>query len=89
MLRQDVVDAVAQGKFHIYAVETVDQGIEILTGRPAGERDDEGLYPEDSINRLVEDRLIELAEKAQEFSAPPEKEEEEEEPGSETKIEGS
>ena len=60
MLRQDVVDAVAEGKFHIYAVETVDQGIEILTGRPAGERDDEGVYPEDSINRLVEDRLIEL-----------------------------
>jgi lon-related putative ATP-dependent protease len=78
MLRQDVVDAVAQGKFHIYAVETVDQGIEILTGRPAGERDSEGNYPEDSINRLVEDRLIELAVTAQEFSAPPEKEEEEE-----------
>jgi predicted ATP-dependent protease len=78
MLRQDVVDAVAQGKFHIYAVETVDQGIEILTGKPAGERDEEGVYPEDSINRLVEDRLIELAVKAQEFSSPPEKEEEEE-----------
>jgi predicted ATP-dependent protease len=78
MLREDVVDAVAQGKFHIYAIETVDQGIEILTGRPAGVRDDEGIYTEDSINRLVEDRLIELAIKAQEFSAPPEKEGEEE-----------
>ncbi|MGB3563346.1 MAG: Lon-insertion domain-containing protein, partial [Thermoanaerobaculia bacterium] len=86
MLREDVVDAVAQGKFHIYAVETVDQGIEILTGRRAGERDDEGVYPDDSINRLVEDRLIELAVKAQEFSAPPEKEEEEE---AETEKKGS
>jgi lon-related putative ATP-dependent protease len=84
MLREDVVEAVAQGKFHIYAVETVDQGIEILTGRPAGERDDEGVYAEDTINRLVEDRLIELAEKAQEFSGPPEKDEPEE---AETKSE--
>jgi len=89
MLREDVVDAVAQGKFHIYAVDTVDQGIEILTGRPAGERDDEGVYPEDSINRLVEDRLIELAVKAQEFSAPPEKDEEEEEAEPETEKKGS
>ncbi|TNF73138.1 MAG: ATP-dependent protease [Acidobacteria bacterium] len=91
MLREDVVEAVAQGKFNIYAVETVDQGIEILTGKSAGERDGDGEYPEDSINRLVEDRLIDLAETAQEFSGPPEKDEEEEEPKPkpETKKEGS
>jgi lon-related putative ATP-dependent protease len=68
MLRQDVVEAVDTGQFHIYPVETVDQGIEILTGVPAGERDEEGNYPEGSINRLVEARLAELAEKRAQFT---------------------
>jgi lon-related putative ATP-dependent protease len=68
MLRQDVVKAVDAGQFHIYPVETVDQGIEILTGVPAGERDEEGNYPEGSINYLVEARLAELAEKRAEFT---------------------
>jgi lon-related putative ATP-dependent protease len=68
MLRQDVVKAVDAGQFHIYPVEMVDQGIEILTGVPAGERDEEGNYPEGSINRLVETRLAELAEKRAEFT---------------------
>jgi len=61
MLRSDVVAAVAEGKFRIFAVSTVDQGIELLTGIPAGERDASGLFPEGTINRLVEDRLIALA----------------------------
>jgi predicted ATP-dependent protease len=68
MLRQDVVEAVEAGQFHIYPVETVDQGIEILTGLPAGERDEGGNYPEGSINYLVETRLTELAEKRAEFA---------------------
>jgi lon-related putative ATP-dependent protease len=63
MLRQDVVDAVRAGKFQIYGVETIDQGIEILTGVPAGERDSTGKFPEGSVNQKVEARLIELAEK--------------------------
>jgi lon-related putative ATP-dependent protease len=63
MLRQDVVDAVRAGTFHVYAVETIDQGIEILTGIPAGERDAAGQFPEGSVNQKVEARLIELAEK--------------------------
>ncbi len=63
MLRTDVVDAAAAGKFHIYPVETIDQGIEILTGLAAGERQAKGGFPEGSINQLVETRLIELAEK--------------------------
>jgi predicted ATP-dependent protease len=67
MLRQDVIDAVAAGKFHIYPVEHVDQGIEILTGLPAGKRDEEGNYPEGSINQRVEARLAQLAEKRKEF----------------------
>jgi lon-related putative ATP-dependent protease len=77
MLREDVVDAVADGQFHIYAVETIDQGIEILTGMPAGEADEEGNYPEGTINYLVSERLRALAEKQRAFSRPPEKAEEE------------
>ncbi len=64
MLRHDVVEAVRQGRFHIYAVSTIDEGIEILTGVPAGERDDSGAFPEGSINRRVEDRLRLFAEHA-------------------------
>jgi len=68
MLQQRVVDAVEAGDFHIYPVETVDQGIEILTGMPAGERDEEGNYPEDTINYLVEKRLAELAERRAKYA---------------------
>ena len=63
MLRQDVIDAVRSGTFKIYVVETIDQGMEILTGLPAGERDSFGDFPKGSINQKVEARLIELAEK--------------------------
>ncbi len=63
MLRQEVVDAVRAGTFKIYAVETIDQGIEILTGLPAGERDASGKFPEGSVNQRVEARLIEFAQK--------------------------
>ena len=57
MLRQDVVNACKEGKFHIYPVSTIDEGIEILTGLPAGERDGDGNYPENSINGKVQKRL--------------------------------
>jgi len=54
MLRQDVVDAVKEGKFHIYAVSTLDEAMEIMTGMPAGELDpNTGEYPEDSVNGLI------------------------------------
>jgi len=76
MLRQDVVEAVAEGKFHIYPIETVDQGIEILTGMPAGEPDEEGNYPEGTVNGLVQAELIKLAEQRAAFSAPSEEDEE-------------
>src|SRR5690606_19650713 len=68
MLRHDVVEAAREGKFKIYAIETIDQGIEILTGMPAGERDAEGRYPEDSINGRVERRLAGFAEAARRFA---------------------
>ena len=63
MLRHDVVDAVAAGQFAVYPVATVDEGIEVLTGVPAGEPDDEGVYPGGTVNRVVADRLAEMAEK--------------------------
>jgi lon-related putative ATP-dependent protease len=62
MLRAEVRQAVAEGKFHIYPVHTVDEGIEILTGVPAGELDEDGVYPEDSVHGRVMDRLAEIAE---------------------------
>ena len=62
MLRDEVIEAVAQGRFHIYAVETIDQGIEILTGVPAGERLPDGTYPEDTVHHKAQLRLAELAE---------------------------
>lgn len=61
MLRQEVVDAVEQDIFHIYPVETIDQGITILTGREAGERQEDGTYPEGTVNYLVDSRLSEFA----------------------------
>jgi predicted ATP-dependent protease len=67
MLRQEVVDAVTHGKFHVYAVETIDEGINILTGIPAGSRNEQGQFPEGSINYRVERRLTEFAEQAQAF----------------------
>ena len=70
MLRRDVIEAVAAGRFHVYSLETLDQGIELLTGLEAGERDEHGEYPEDSVNRRVEERLSELARTAQQFSNP-------------------
>lgn len=61
MLRHDIVEAVRNGQFCIYAIETIDQGIELLTGIPAGELQPDGTYPKGTINRRVADRLSELA----------------------------
>jgi lon-related putative ATP-dependent protease len=60
MLRQDVIDAVAAGQFHIWAIDTIDEGISLLTGLEAGALDENGLYPEGTINRAVADRLAEM-----------------------------
>ena len=53
--------AVGEGRFHVWAADTIEEGIEILTGLPAGERDATGLYPEGTIFRRVADRLDEFA----------------------------
>ncbi len=68
MLRRDVVDAAAAGRFHIYPVETIDQGIELLTGVEAGERDEAGVFKTDSVNDRVQKRLREMAETQMAFS---------------------
>jgi lon-related putative ATP-dependent protease len=70
MLRQDVIEAVQNGQFQIYPVEHVDQGIELLSGMPAGEAGENGVYPSDTINGKVQARLEELAEKARQLNAP-------------------
>jgi predicted ATP-dependent protease len=69
MLREDVVEAVKAGTFRIHAVATIDQGIEILTGIAAGERDDHGDFPSGSINARVEARLRQFADRVQRFGA--------------------
>jgi predicted ATP-dependent protease len=61
MLRKDVVKAVDDGKFSIWAVSTVDEGIEILTGLQAGEPDARGRYPEGTVYRRCADRLLQLS----------------------------
>ncbi|MEZ5850693.1 MAG: ATP-binding protein [Hyphomicrobiaceae bacterium] len=71
MLRDDVVEAVKEGKFAIYPVGTIDEGLEILTGVKAGERDADGNFPAGTINRLVDDRLHDFAEKARAFGMKP------------------
>ncbi len=63
MLRHDIVDAVRAGRFRIFAVRTIDEGIELLTGVAAGARDGTGAFPDGTVNRRVEDRLIALAER--------------------------
>ncbi|MGC9111316.1 MAG: Lon protease family protein [candidate division WOR-3 bacterium] len=67
MLREDVVAAVREGRFHIYAVETIDQGIELLTGVPAGKPGRNGDYPPESVNGRVKARLRALAESFRRF----------------------
>lgn len=74
MLREEVVDAVKQGQFHIYSVRTIDEGIEVLTGVSAGERQKDGTYPESTVNYLVDKRLKEMAERLKGFYAEEKKE---------------
>jgi predicted ATP-dependent protease len=71
MLHRRVVEAAEQGRFRIFAVKTIDQGLEILTGQPSGARHADGRFPEGSVNARVEARLIELADKRRAFGRPP------------------
>ncbi|MFO0642911.1 MAG: ATP-binding protein [Polyangiaceae bacterium] len=66
VLRDDVTRAILEGKFHLHAIETVSQGIEVLTGVPAGARDPHGRFPAGSVFGRVERRVIEIAERLRE-----------------------
>jgi lon-related putative ATP-dependent protease len=61
MLKQEVVDAVKDGKFAIFSIDRVEEGLELLTGLPVGELQDDGMYPEGSVNSLVMKRLEEIS----------------------------
>jgi predicted ATP-dependent protease len=77
LLNEEVIESVKAGDFHIYSVSTVDEGIEVLTGVPAGELQEDGTYPEGTVHYMVERRLREMAEKARAYSRS-------EEPGAES-----
>lgn len=79
MLKNDVVKSVSEGKFHIYPVSTIDEGITILTGVEAGEMDKDGRYTKKTVNFLVDERLETLARSLKDFG------EEEEEKEDDTK----
>lgn len=68
MLRRDVVKAAHEGLFHIYPVETIAQGIELLTGMPTGERGVDGKFPMGTINDLVEKTLLRFANSRRAFA---------------------
>jgi lon-related putative ATP-dependent protease len=68
MLRHDVVEAARKKQFHIYSVKTVDEGMEILTGKPAGKHLPRGKFTPGSINALVDRRLVEYARRQKKFA---------------------
>ena len=67
MLKEEVLEAVKAGQFSIYAIKTIDEGIEVLTGVPAGKRKPDGTYEEGTVNYLVDKTLQEMAEKLKEY----------------------
>jgi predicted ATP-dependent protease len=69
MLKKEVVEAVKAGKFHIFPVKTIEEGIEILTGVPAGKQLPDGSFEKDSVYDRVDRRLREMAETAKRFQA--------------------
>jgi ATP-dependent Lon protease len=85
MLKKDVVQAVEGGKFHIYPVKMIDEGIEILTGVKAGARQENGQFEEGSVNALVDRKLIELGKGIREFESAGEEGAKEEEKKKESK----
>ncbi|MHA1839617.1 MAG: hypothetical protein ACTSYO_06650 [Candidatus Ranarchaeia archaeon] len=68
MLKDEIVESIGKGEFHIYPISTVAEGIEVLTGVPAGERDSNGVYPEDTIFGKVDRKLRYMADQLKEYS---------------------
>jgi hypothetical protein len=69
MLPHELIEAVQGGKFNIYAVQTVDEAMEILSGLPAGQRKSDGAFPPGTLNRLIDDRLWHLSRALRDFYA--------------------
>ncbi len=69
MLRDDVIDAARDNQFSVYSVETIDQGIELLTGVEAGAKKEDGTFPEGTVNARVQSRLRDLASKRRAFGS--------------------
>jgi ATP-dependent Lon protease len=67
MLDEEVVEAVARKKFHIYTIRTAEEGISILTGLPAGKKSKTGAYPKGTVNRIVQDKLRDMAGRWKDF----------------------
>jgi lon-related putative ATP-dependent protease len=67
MLKPEVITAVEEGTFHVWSVTSIDQGVEILTGTPAGERQEDGSWPEGTVNERVDRRLREMTEIVRSF----------------------
>jgi len=81
MLKEEVVDAVRKGKFHIWPVRTADEGIELLTGVSAGEKRADGSYPANTVHGRADAKIREFAERLREYATALPQEEEEEEEG--------
>ncbi len=69
MLRDEVIEAVEEGRFHVWVADHVDHVMEILSGMPMGERDAEGRYPEETVNRRVDERLVAFASDLKQFGS--------------------
>ncbi len=69
MLKEEVVQAVREGWFHLWGVGTIDEGIELLTGVPAGEQQQDGSYPPGTVHQKVEAKLREYAQRLREHGA--------------------
>ena len=63
-IKEDVLEAVKNGTFVIYAIKSIDEGMEILTGKVSGTKDKNGHFPKESINYLIEEKLKFLANKS-------------------------
>ncbi|MGK7369185.1 MAG: hypothetical protein ACNS64_03130, partial [Candidatus Halalkalibacterium sp. M3_1C_030] len=70
MLRSDILEAVENDKFHIYSMEHIDEGLELLTGMDVGKVQEDGSYPEGTVNHKIMSKLDQLAEKRKAFSTP-------------------
>lgn len=71
MLKEEVIEAVEQGKFHIYSVNNIDEGIQLLTGVKAGKRMEDGMFEPDTVNYRVDKKLAEMAEAISKFTGLP------------------